>query len=129
MYPSLQNVSGLHDILKLCVASLVKHSTYLLESSLSSESSWMDATGIPSRVELYKQLQEVQQSIDNLSPVLFEGVSTFIEAKGVAAGNITRELLESTIESLLKWTGLGNAATTYESSLPAQNKSITSTHF
>ncbi|KAG6948702.1 hypothetical protein JG687_00015310 [Phytophthora cactorum] len=127
MYPAIREVSGLRDILKLRIASLVKHSTYLQETlppshpllstalfrdttmltdmseSLSiGDATWMTPTGIPPHVKLYKQLQNVQRSIDNLPPVLLDGMSTFIESKEVVAGNITRGLLESTIESLLE---------------------------
>jgi len=125
-FPLLHETSTLQDILKLCLASLVCHADYLRERMPSTHtllstylfrhsdvldqlrchlvlgsSSWMKPTGIPPHVELYKQLQVMQRSIDDLAPVLLEGISTMIEEKGVAAGNITKELLEATIEKLL----------------------------
>ncbi|GMF56835.1 unnamed protein product [Phytophthora fragariaefolia] len=106
MYPELQKVSGLRDILKLCMASLDKHAAYfrkelpsthplvatalfcnkemlakLSTSLVTGESPWMNSTGIPPHVELYKQLEGVQQSIDNLPPVLLDGMSTLIEKR------------------------------------------------
>ncbi|ETO74209.1 hypothetical protein F444_09989 [Phytophthora nicotianae P1976] len=131
LYPSLFEISSIVDIRKLCVASLVKHSVYLratlppshpilttalfrdtemmneLNASLVfGDSLWMKPTGIPPHVEIYKQLQGVQQSIDNLPPVRLEGMSSLIESKGVTAGNTTKDLLESTIAKLLARVGL-----------------------
>nr|CAI72258.1 hypothetical protein PI35.0090 [Phytophthora infestans]CAI72349.1 hypothetical protein PI49.0570 [Phytophthora infestans] len=131
MFPSLKNTSALQDILKTCIASLVQHhdhlnevlpashpllSSYLfrhpevvtqLRSKLVWEAaSWMKPTRIPPHVELYKQLQCMQSSIDKLPPLLLEGVSNLIEQKGVTAGNITKDLLESTINALLKRVGI-----------------------
>ncbi|ETI37477.1 hypothetical protein F443_16532, partial [Phytophthora nicotianae P1569] len=125
MFPMLRACSTLQDILKLCIASLVNHHSYLrelipashpllstflfrypdmmnhLEAALVCDTSiWMKPTGVPPHVELYKQLRQVQTSIDNLPPVLLEGMSNLIEEKGVAAGNITKQVLEATIESL-----------------------------
>ncbi|KAG6957826.1 hypothetical protein JG687_00009736 [Phytophthora cactorum] len=48
----------------------------------------------------------MQSSIDNLPPVLLEGMSNLIVGKGVAAGNITKDMLESPIEILLKRVGI-----------------------
>eukprot|EP00644_Phytophthora_capsici_P000442 jgi/Phyca11/100403/e_gw1.4.279.1 len=79
-------MSSIVGILKLCVALLVKHSVYLrttlppshpiLTTALSRDTEMMNElnaslvsmkpTGIPPHVEIYKQLQGVQQSIDNL---------------------------------------------------------------
>ncbi|GMF44141.1 unnamed protein product [Phytophthora fragariaefolia] len=88
----------------------------------------MNSTGIPPHVALYKQLEGVQQSIDNLPPVLLDGMSTLIEKKGVAAGNITRDLLETTIESLIAHAGLAHTQhTMVESQGPGEP--TTTTHY
>ncbi|KAG2879841.1 hypothetical protein PC119_g19780 [Phytophthora cactorum] len=85
----------------------------------------MKATGIPPHVELYKQLLQVQASIDKLPPVILQGISNLIEEKGVAAGNITKQMLETTIESLLERVGLAHTeyptATTTVSSMNGEN--------
>ncbi|KAJ8556784.1 hypothetical protein ON010_g9179 [Phytophthora cinnamomi] len=130
----LHKISGLSAILKLCIASLVKHSVFLrktlpqshplsftslfrndamlsgLSGILAADAkTWMTPTGIPPHVDIYKHLQGVEQSIDNLPPVLIDGMSELIESKGVAVGNITRDVLESTIESALERAGLAHA--------------------
>ncbi|KAG6971862.1 hypothetical protein JG687_00001808 [Phytophthora cactorum] len=114
MFPDLKDTSTLQDILKLCIASLShpllssnlfrhpKVITQLRSQLVGEAASWMKPTGIPPHVELYKQLKCLQSSIDNLPPVLLGGMSNLIEEKGVAAGNITKDMLESTIEILLK---------------------------
>jgi len=132
MFPTLSKCSCLQDILKLCIASLVCHHDHLKEKMPASHpllttilfrhtevvghlqaklvngiSPWMKPTGIPPHVELYKQLLHVQTSIENLPPDLLEGMSNLIEEKGVAVGNIMKEMLEITIESLLQRAGLG----------------------
>ncbi|KAG2763952.1 hypothetical protein Pcac1_g24459 [Phytophthora cactorum] len=137
MFPDLKDTSTLQDILKLCIASLVHHHNNLkeilptshpllssnlfrhpkvitqLRSQLVGEAaSWMKPTGIPPHVELYKQLKCLQSSIDNLPPVLLGGMSNLIEEKGVAAGNITKDMLESTIEILLKRVGISKPSST-----------------
>ncbi|KAJ8542691.1 hypothetical protein ON010_g12119 [Phytophthora cinnamomi] len=133
MFLALHTTSTLQDILNLCVASLVYHASYLGETFPASHpllstylfrhgdelsqlrcqlevgtSSWMNPTGIPPHVELYKQLHAMQSSIDNLPPVLLEGISNVIEEKGVAAGNIAKEQLESTIDKLLARAGMAH---------------------
>ncbi|OWZ00108.1 LOW QUALITY PROTEIN: hypothetical protein PHMEG_00028778 [Phytophthora megakarya] len=84
--------------------------------------------GISPHVDLYKQLQGVQQSIDKLPPVLFDCMNTVIERKGVTAGNITKDLLGSTIESLLKRAGLAHAAIS-EVPQPVLDEGSTIAHF
>jgi hypothetical protein len=58
---------------------------------------------------LYKKLDNIQNSIDRLPPVLIQGVGTLLEEKGVAAGNITVQLLEDTMKKLFMTVGLSNA--------------------
>ncbi|POM62610.1 LOW QUALITY PROTEIN: hypothetical protein PHPALM_28209 [Phytophthora palmivora] len=134
MFPVMKSGSSLQDILKLCMASLVYHhdylrrtlptthpllSTYLFrhqeivvqlrKALVQDNSPWMKPTGIPPHVEVYKQLKLMQSSIDNLPPVRLEGISNLIEEKGIAAGNITKQMLESTFENLLERAGIVQA--------------------
>ncbi|KAG4051541.1 hypothetical protein PC123_g13252 [Phytophthora cactorum] len=83
--------------------------SHLATALVRDSSSWMKPTGIPPHVELYKQLLHMQTSIDNLPPVLLEGMSNLIEEKGVAAENTTKQMLEATIESLLTRAGIARA--------------------
>lgn len=69
-------------------------------------------TGIPPHVELYKKIDKMQLSIDQLPPVLLEGMSKVLEEKGVAAGNITKQILEDMIKGLLETVGLARGNTT-----------------
>ncbi|OWZ12101.1 hypothetical protein PHMEG_00014788 [Phytophthora megakarya] len=103
---------------------LAKLSEYLV----SGDSPWMTSTEIPLHVELYKQLQGVQQSIDKLPPVLLDGVSTLIERKAVVTGNITKNLLESTIKRLLKRAGLAQTAIS-EVPQPVLDQGSTMAHY
>ncbi|KAG6943045.1 hypothetical protein JG687_00018694, partial [Phytophthora cactorum] len=106
VFPALSECSNLQEILKLCIASLVLHHDYLRDTLPTSHpllatylfrqpdvlallrlqlstggSAWMQTTGIPPHVELYKQLLQVQASIDKLPPVLIQGISNLIEEK------------------------------------------------
>jgi hypothetical protein len=131
MFPALYGVINLQDILKLCLASLVYHSQYLAEilpsdhqlnftyitrnpdqmnhlgQQLASDSStWMIPTGIPPHIELYQKIDKLQNSVDELRPSLLEGMGSLLEEKGIAAGNITKDVLEDTIKRVLTQVGL-----------------------
>ncbi|ETM46720.1 hypothetical protein L914_08435 [Phytophthora nicotianae] len=66
----------------------------------------MPPTGIPPYIELYQKLDRQQQSVDELPSRLEERMERVLEKKGVAAGNITREMLRVEIRSLLNEVGL-----------------------
>ncbi|EGZ25517.1 hypothetical protein PHYSODRAFT_438801, partial [Phytophthora sojae] len=131
MFPVLSREANMAGILRLCLASLVHHAEYLqqhlpathallsthlftsptvlrtLEGQLvAGESLWMRPTGIPPYIELYKKLDQQQRSIDELPGKLEQRMEHVLEKKGVAAGNITRELLREEIRSLLDEVGL-----------------------
>ncbi|EGZ13038.1 hypothetical protein PHYSODRAFT_514739, partial [Phytophthora sojae] len=124
MFPVLSREANMAGILRLCLASLVHHAEYLqqhlpathallsthlftsptvlrtLEGQLvAGESLWMRPTGIPPYIELYKKLDQQQRSIDELPGKLEQRMEHVLEKKGVAAGNITRELLREEIRS------------------------------
>ncbi|KAG2886857.1 hypothetical protein PC116_g21315 [Phytophthora cactorum] len=85
--------------------------SHLATALVRYSSSWIKPTGTPPHVEIYKQLLHMQTSIDNLPPVLLEGMSNLIEEKGVATGNIINQMLEASIESLLTRAGIARAGT------------------
>jgi hypothetical protein len=131
MFPSLADEPNLSKILELCLASLVLHADFLLEKLPSNhellstfiftnpnaltelrgklendELTRMHATGIPPHIELYRKLDMQQKSIDALPELLEERMEQVLEKKGVAAGNITRELLREEIRSLMVDAGM-----------------------
>lgn len=126
MFPVLQSICHLNPILKLCLGSLVHHESFLRDILPSKHpvlctyifrnlkcfeelkklvvirnSPWMQKTGIPPHVEIYNQLEKSHESIKSIPKIVIDGVSTIIEEKGVAAGNITKELLQQTIQESL----------------------------
>ncbi|OWY97532.1 hypothetical protein PHMEG_00031918 [Phytophthora megakarya] len=135
MFPALKSESNMSGILKLCLASLVYHAdhlrarlptrhsllstylfrnmstmAYLRERVLTNDSPWMSASGIPPHIEMYKQQEDTSKAVDRLPAILLEGFSKLLDEKGVAAGNITKDVLECTIRKLLSEAGLsGNA--------------------
>ncbi|KUG01951.1 hypothetical protein AM587_10001959 [Phytophthora nicotianae] len=131
VFPSLADEPNLNGILQLCLASLVFHREYLQQNMPTNhpllstivftsvsvfhslqeqlqlgDSSWMHPTGIPPYIELYKKLDKQQQSIDLLPDKLEQRMEAILEKKGVAAGNITRDLLHEEIRALLEEVGL-----------------------
>lgn len=146
MFPSLSGESNLSGILQSCLGSLAFHSEnqreYLPANhpllsiliftniiALSAvkqqlehgESKWMQPTGIPPYNELYKRLVRQQESIDTLPDKLEERMEQVLEKKGVAAGNITRELLRSEIKALLVEVGL-RANVSADDTAPMSNR-------
>lgn len=117
-------------ILRLCVGSLVKHATFLqselpashplfgthlftngdtmkaLRDALASNEtsvvpSWMHPTGVPPYIMLYEKLDRQHSTILQLPSEIENRISSLLETCGVAAGNITKGVLESTIASLI----------------------------
>ncbi|OWZ08853.1 LOW QUALITY PROTEIN: hypothetical protein PHMEG_00018539 [Phytophthora megakarya] len=97
---------GADEALKSCIAVMFPGLAKLTIKLEYSETSWMKASGIPPHIELYKKIDKQQQSIDALPSMLEKRMENVLERKGVAAGNITQELLRSEKESLLKDIGL-----------------------
>jgi hypothetical protein len=112
-------------LLKLCLASLSFHQEWLkqnlpakhhllstwmfaVKNTLFSKircdhsSSYIHATGIPPHVEVYKQLKENAQALQDLPDIIISKMSNLIEEKGVAAGNITKELLTTTLRNIIQ---------------------------
>jgi len=133
MYPKLKEEPLLSDVLSLCLASLVYHSstlvqllppthpvlhTYIfreeglldkLKANVSiNESPWMKPSGIPPHVEMYKQQELTRDAVEKIPGVVIQGVSNLIEEKGVAAGNITHDLLRSMLKDLIHDVGVAN---------------------
>jgi len=127
MFPALSTVPQLSSILYLLLASLVYHFDFLhstlpadhafrftplftekdLLSSLRNvlvsgyESPYLVATGIPPHVEVYKLLEKNERSISTMPTLIMNGIAQVIEDKGVKAGHITRDILESVLKSAL----------------------------
>ncbi len=127
MFPNLKNEQHLLDVLKMCLACLVFHapqlkkilpirhplySTYLFRESnvlniLSMNISidgndWLQPTGIPPHIELYRQQEVILETLNKLPEVLTKELSELIERKGVQAGNITHDLLKKTLKELIE---------------------------
>lgn len=151
-FPLLKNGCHLFPILQLCLASLVYHEQYLratmgpshalmscylfrnpsLISTLknlvqTSNSPWMRSSGIPPHIYLYKQQHELQEAVDKLPNTLMDGFAKVIEDKGVGAGNITKELLNETIRSLLVEVGLQRPAIVQQRDV--ESSSVYNVHF
>jgi hypothetical protein len=73
----------------------------LFAEVIVAESPWMQATGIPPHVEIYKQQKKILKCLDQLPLTLVDHISNLLDEKGVASGNITKELLRDTIKSLI----------------------------
>ncbi|KAG6945610.1 hypothetical protein JG688_00016472 [Phytophthora aleatoria] len=56
---------------------------------------------------MYKQHEDTNNAIKGLPIILRAGFSKLLEEKGVAAGNITKDVLECTIRKILADAGLG----------------------
>ncbi|OWY97643.1 LOW QUALITY PROTEIN: hypothetical protein PHMEG_00031781, partial [Phytophthora megakarya] len=102
MFPSLMSESNLSEILKLCMASLVYHADHIRSRLPTTHSLF----GIPPHIELYKQQEDTNKAVNDLPAILFDGFSKLLEEKGVAAGHITKSVLENTIRQLLAKTVL-----------------------
>ncbi|OWZ03854.1 hypothetical protein PHMEG_00024346, partial [Phytophthora megakarya] len=70
--------------------------------------------------DLFRKLDNQQKSIDALPDTLEKCMEKVLEEKGVAAGNITRELLRLEIRSMLQDVGLQRA----QSIAPAPEDSL-----
>ncbi|KAG6941530.1 hypothetical protein JG688_00018620 [Phytophthora aleatoria] len=135
MFPRMDEDKTFGRILQLCLASLVYHAEYFLDKLPSNhpltyiftnasvlhdlrakledgEPEWMQPTGIPPHIELYKKLDSQQRSIDALLSILEHRMEQVLERKGVVAGNITRQMLRDEIQSLLAEVGLRSTTTT-----------------
>ena len=60
------------------------------------------ATGIPPYTELAKRLTTLENKVDALCPKILEGCSKLMDEKGVAAGNISKNMLETLIRKLIR---------------------------
>ncbi|KAH9139324.1 hypothetical protein AeRB84_016405 [Aphanomyces euteiches] len=127
MFPNLTTMSHLYSVIRLILASLVYHHDFLVEilppqhALLSSalfrnrssqqflesllitgdESPIMRSTGIPPHIEVYKKLDRNYNSITSIPKVIYEGISKLLDEKGAASGNITKDVLESTISGAI----------------------------
>ncbi|KAF1785226.1 hypothetical protein GQ600_11666 [Phytophthora cactorum] len=153
MFPALADDENLRQTLQLCVASLIYHADFLQQqlprnhtllstvlfrddsviASLKRQiktrnSPWMPITGIPPHIEIYKQLEDLKEAIKRLPDALLSGVGDPLDEKGVAAGNITRNVLEQTIRQLLEEAGVGTTASAKEHS-EHQQESSRNVHF
>ncbi|DBA01821.1 TPA: hypothetical protein N0F65_002937 [Lagenidium giganteum] len=115
MFPTLNEVNCVQPLLKLCLDSLVQHSSYLLSvlplshglrathifrepmvlQALSNRlvtgaSQWMRPTGIPPHVALLRNQKATLDAVNKLSARLLEGMAKFLEEKSIGAGNITQ---------------------------------------
>ena len=127
VFPGLANDEQLQGVLAYCLAALVHHhdlfttkmpnhplmSTVLFTHgsmynlltplvNISFESDVIKATGIPPHVELYRQLTKNHNAIVALPNQVAERVKEVIEEKGVAAGNITKDLLQTMLDNSLQ---------------------------
>ncbi|KAG2875562.1 hypothetical protein PC114_g24647 [Phytophthora cactorum] len=83
----------------------------------------MPITGDPPHIEIYKQLEDLKEAIKRLPDALLSGVGDLLNEKYVAAGNITRNVLEQTIRQLLEEAGVGTTASAKEHSEHQQESS------
>ncbi|KAG2977934.1 hypothetical protein PC123_g26046 [Phytophthora cactorum] len=83
----------------------------------------MPITGDPPHIEIYKQLEDLKEAIKRLPDALLSGVGDLLDEKYVAAGNITRNVLEQTIRQLLEEAGVGTTASAKEHSEHQQESS------
>lgn len=124
LFPHLATEESLVPILRLCLASLVQHADFL-QSNLpgghpllsthifakpsvievlrahlvTTESEWMVASGIPPHVLILDKLEELPGELECRIRIL-------MEKNGVAAGNITRDVLKATLSELVSDLGL-----------------------
>jgi hypothetical protein len=125
MFPMLRCQAQLIDVLRLCLASLVYHACELkkmlpskhplLGTFIFREPNVLirlgelvtisDSDFI--HVQLYKQQQLTHDAVERLPSILLSKMENLIEEKGVCAGNITHDLLKTTIRDLVRDLGLG----------------------
>ncbi|OWZ19310.1 hypothetical protein PHMEG_0006459 [Phytophthora megakarya] len=74
---------------------------YLRNLVLTNGSPWMTPSGIPSHFNLYKRQEDTNKAVNGLPAILFDSFSKLFEEKAVAAGRITKSVLENTIRQLL----------------------------
>ncbi|KAF0714915.1 Aste57867_3640 [Aphanomyces stellatus] len=127
VFPSLFGQIQLHGVLRLVLASLVHHHDFLvgqlpvqhpllstplfvstdLVSTLrplvfsGTESTLLFASGIPPHVELLRQLDRNEKSIQSIPSVVLNGVRQIVDERGLAAGNITQGFFESTLSQAI----------------------------
>ena len=132
MFPTLCGIDYMRGVSRLVLASLVFHYDYLvktlpgnhallntplfadpdMKNYLASivrsgfDSSAMRASGIPPHIELYRSLEKNHSSIMDLPRIILNGVGKILEEKGVAAGNITKEILEQSLANAFR--GMSN---------------------
>ena len=122
VFPRLWAHQTLHGVLSMCLASLVFHMDFLintlpakhpllasvlfgdmqlatgLRSNVTLTSNTMQPTGIPPHVALHVQLERNMEAIRALPQEVSEGIEKLLEDKGVTAGNITQTLLEEVLK-------------------------------
>ncbi|KAF1785227.1 hypothetical protein GQ600_11667 [Phytophthora cactorum] len=140
MFPALADDENLRQTLQLSATTrnhtLLSTVLFRDDSVIASlkrqiktrNSPWMPITGIPPHIEIYKQLEDLKEAIKRLPDALLSGVGDPLDEKGVAAGNITRNVLEQTIRQLLEEAGVGTTASAKEHS-EHQQESSRNVHF
>ncbi|GLE09573.1 hypothetical protein PINS_up021301 [Pythium insidiosum] len=131
MFPTLIGDGHTRPILQLCLAALSRHADYLrrqlpathpllasyvfanvsvlanLRSKLYDHgATWMQTTGIPPHVELYRQQQQLQLAVSGLPSILLRGFETLLNEKMAQSTGITRQDLRAAIQSILSDAGL-----------------------
>lgn len=74
--------------------------TVAVVSGLSSPA--LSATGLPPHVLSWLNHLRIEDLVQQLPQKVFDGIGNVLQANGVAAGNITKELLESIMRNLLE---------------------------
>ncbi|KAH9113936.1 hypothetical protein AeMF1_011949 [Aphanomyces euteiches] len=125
VFPQLHELTHLSGVWRLLLASLVYHFDYLVAELPSShsllqtvlfsnpdmifylrsilvvghESPVMRASGVPPHVYMYQKLETILSSVCSIPAQVHGDIAMLLEQNGIAAGNITRSFLESTIAS------------------------------
>ncbi|OWZ02616.1 hypothetical protein PHMEG_00025797 [Phytophthora megakarya] len=84
----------------------------------SGQCTWMEHTGIPPHIELYKKRDKQQEPIDAFPTDLSKEWKKVLEEKYVAVGNITRSILPEEIKSLLTEASVQRTASPVDTNVP-----------
>ncbi|EGZ28657.1 hypothetical protein PHYSODRAFT_468362 [Phytophthora sojae] len=120
MFPALASDSSLLLVLKLCLASLVFRSDFLLSQLpgtsifrskdlreqlrsrlVQVDSPWMTATGIPPQVVMFGLQEEIRVTVCALPESMAARFAQLLEENGICGGGVTQQQLEATLRRVM----------------------------
>jgi hypothetical protein len=147
-FPFFYNDPSLFGIIIYCLASVVHHHDWLVETltldhsifnsyplkdsamvfKLKSivtmeETDSFRPTGIPSRIVLMRELSSIGVTVARIPSTILDGVDKLLEDKGAMAGHVTRDYIVSAFQSCFEATGITSTLRRIEENTPNESSS------